>query len=118
MQESLAPEHGREVLSNTLEHFLNGRGISSECDSHLQPFRWNIADACLYIVGNPLDEIGTVFVLHVQHLLINFFCRHATTEQCCGSEVTAVAWVSCAHHIFGIEHLLSQLRNRESTILL
>merc|ERR1719238_1037274 len=30
MKESLAPEHGSEILGNALEHFLNRRRISSE----------------------------------------------------------------------------------------
>merc|ERR1712025_740710 len=50
VEESFATEHGCEVLGNALEHFLNGGGVSSEGNSHLQALWWNVADACLDVV--------------------------------------------------------------------
>merc|ERR1740120_101715 len=43
MQERLATEHRREVLSNTLEHLLDGRRIPRECHRHLQALRGDVA---------------------------------------------------------------------------
>merc|ERR1712113_531802 len=36
VQECFAPEHGREVLSHPLEHFLNCSTVSSEGNRHFQ----------------------------------------------------------------------------------
>merc|ERR1712066_189964 len=47
VEESLAAEHTSEVLSDTLEHLLDGSGVSEESDSHLQTLRRDIAHAGL-----------------------------------------------------------------------
>merc|ERR1712176_848744 len=52
MQESLAAEHRREVFSNTLEHLLNGRGISCESHRHLQTLWWDVAYTGFDVVWN------------------------------------------------------------------
>jgi len=62
MQEGLASEHGREVLSHTLEHLLDRSAVASKSHGHLQTFWWDIADAAFDVVRNPLDEItGILF---------------------------------------------------------
>ena len=33
------------------------------------------------VVRNPLDEVGGVLVLDVEHLLVNLLRRHAATEE-------------------------------------
>merc|ERR1719502_1839556 len=71
VQECFAAEHSREVLCHTLEHLLDCSGIAGKGDSHLQALWWNVTDACLDIVWNPLDKIRRILVLHVQHLLID-----------------------------------------------
>merc|ERR1712032_174992 len=73
VKECLAAEHGSEVLGNTFEHLLNGRGISQESNGHLKTLRRNVTNRSLDVVGNPLDKVGGVLVLHIQHLLINLF---------------------------------------------
>merc|ERR1711871_430343 len=43
VEESLATEHGGEVLGHTLEHLLNGCRVTGERHSHLQALRRNVA---------------------------------------------------------------------------
>merc|ERR1712216_335700 len=50
VQESLAPEHCGEVLGHTLEHLLNGCGVTSEGHGHFQALWRDIADAALNVV--------------------------------------------------------------------
>lgn len=54
MQESLASEHGCELVRDTLEDLLNGCVVSDEGDCHLKAAGWNIALSELNIVGDPL----------------------------------------------------------------
>ena len=53
MQEGLALEHGREVLSHTLEHHINPNAAANKSHGHLQTFWWDIADAAFDVVRNP-----------------------------------------------------------------
>merc|ERR1719469_1489478 len=87
MKESLAAEHGGELLSDTLEHFLDGGGVSEEGDGHLESLWWDVADAGLDVVGDPLNEVRGVLVLNVEHLLVNLLGGHAATEHGGGREV-------------------------------
>ena len=135
VQERLATKHRRKLLRDTLEQLLNRRavayqhrtplpisslpsGLTDEGRRHLQTTRWDIAHRRLHVVGNPFHEIRWVLVLHVQHLLIHFFHRHATTKYRCYGQVATVSWITGSHHVLGIEHLLRQLGHRECTVLL
>merc|ERR1719491_18976 len=118
VEERLASEHTSEILSNALEHLLDGGGVSEETTSHLQTLGRDIADGGLDVVRDPLHEVGRVLVLHVEHLFINLLGGHAPTEHSTSSQVSSVARVSGAHHVLGVEHLLSQLRNGECAVLL
>ena len=78
----------------------------------------DVANGRLDVVGDPLDEVGRVLVLDVEHLLVDFLGRHAAAEERGRGEVAAVARVGRAHHVLGVEHLLRQLRNGERAVLL
>jgi hypothetical protein len=80
VEESLSSEHSSELFSNTLEHFLNGSGITEEGNSHLESFGGNITNRRFNVVGDPFNKVRRVLVLNVQHLFINFFGRHSSSE--------------------------------------
>jgi hypothetical protein len=44
MEESLSSEHSSELFSDSLEHLLDGGGITNEGNSHLQSLWWNITN--------------------------------------------------------------------------
>merc|ERR1719486_1146202 len=118
MEEGLAAEHSSELLTDTLEHLLDGSGVSEESDGHLESLGWDIADGGLDVVGDPLNEVRGVLVLDVEHLLVNLLGGHAATEEGGGGEVAAVTGVGGAHHVLGIEHLGGEFGNGEGTVLL
>ena len=57
MQESLAPEHGSELLGDSLEELLDGGRVADEGGGHLETSGGNVTDGSLDIVGDPLHEI-------------------------------------------------------------
>merc|ERR1712072_391024 len=118
MEECFTAEHGSEEFCHALEHLLDRSGITEESYCHLQTLWWDVTDSSLDVVRDPLNEVGAVLVLHIEHLLVHFFGRHASTEQRSCGQIAAMARVSGAHHVFGVEHLLSQLWHCEGTVLL
>jgi hypothetical protein len=80
--------------------------------------RRKFTNAALHAVRNPLDEVGSIPRLNVQHLFVDLLRRHSATEVGQNCEVHSSARITGWHHIFVIEQLLGQLRNRQSAALL
>merc|ERR1719245_61515 len=71
VEESLPPEHGGELLGDSLEELLDGGGVADEGGGHLETSGWDVTDSSLDIVGDPLHEVGGVLVLDSEHMLVN-----------------------------------------------
>ena len=80
MEESLPPEHGSELLGDSLEQLLDCGGVADEGGGHLETSGGNVTDGGLDVVRDPLDKIGRILILHPEHLLVHLLHGHATTE--------------------------------------
>ena len=57
MQECLATEHDRELLSNTLLSLLNSCGVNNKSSGHLETIAWDVKNRYLHFVRDPLDKV-------------------------------------------------------------
>ena len=118
MEESLSAEHSGELLGDSLEEFLDGGAVSDEGGGHLQTTWWDVTDSGLHVVGDPFNEVAAVLVLDVQHLFVDLLHGHTSTEHGGDCEVSAVTRIAGSHHVLGVEHLLGELWDGESSVLL
>jgi hypothetical protein len=77
----------------------------------------DVTDRRLDVVRNPLYEVRTVLVLHVQHLFVDLSHRHATSEDGGHGQVAAMTGVTGSHHVLRVKHLLGQFGHRQGAVL-
>ena len=118
MQESLTPEHGRELLGDSLEQLLDGGAVADEGTGHLETTWWDVTHGRLDVVRDPFDEVAAVLVLYIQHLFVDLLHRHSTTEYRSYRQIATVTRIAGGHHILGVEHLLRKLWHRQGSVLL
>ena len=58
MKESLATEHGSELLGDALEELLDGGRVSDEGGGHFQALWWDVTNGSFDVVWNPLHKVG------------------------------------------------------------
>ena len=82
------PKHGSELFRDALEQFLNGSGITNKGCGHFESTRRNVTNCSFDIIGDPFNKVGRILILNIEHLLIHFFHRHASTENSSNGQIS------------------------------
>ena len=118
MEESLSSKHSCELFSDSLEHLLDGSWVSNKCNGHLKSLWWDITNGWFDVIGDPFNKVRRVLILDIEHLFVDFFGWHSSSEESWGSQISSVSWISSTHHILGIKHLLCEFWDCEGSVLL
>ena len=59
---------------------LDSSGVADEGGRHFESARGDVAQGGLDVVGQPLDEVRAILVLHVQHLVVHLLGRDLASE--------------------------------------
>lgn len=113
---SLSPVHRRELVSNTLEEGLDRGTVADESRRHFETTRRNVTLSGRNVSWDPLDEVARVLGLDSLELVLDFSHGDLSSEDTAHSEVSTVTGVGGGHHVLGVEHLLSKLRNGDSAV--
>src|ERR1700737_82442 len=107
-QESLATEHGAELLANTFEEFLNRSGIPNESRRHFQSPGRNAASSGKNVVGDPLDDfisrikcehtIARVLGLNTPHLFLDFLHADFSSEDGGDGQIPSLSGAGTSRH--------------------
>merc|ERR1740128_930201 len=111
VQESLPSEHSSKLLTDPLKKLLNSGRITNKRSAHFQTSWRNIANSGFHVIRDPFNKVTGVFVLNVQHLFVDLFHAHSSSEHGGNSQVSSVSWVASGHHVFSVEHLLGEFWN-------
>jgi hypothetical protein len=118
MQEGLSPEHGRELIGDTLEEDLDGGRVSDESGGHLETSRRNVTVSGLNVVGDPFNKVLRVLGLHGVHGLVDFLHRDLSSPVGGDGEVSTLSGIGSGHHVLGVEELTDELGNADGSVLL
>lgn len=118
VQESLSPEHGRELIGDSLEQDLDGGRVSDESGRHLKTSRRNVTVGGLDVVGNPFDKVLRVLGLHGVHGLVDFLHRDLSSPVSGDGEVSTLSGIGRGHHVLGVEELTHEFGNADGSVLL
>lgn len=93
MEESPTPEHGGELVADTLEKLLYGSAITNEGRRHSEATRHDVIVRRHNVVRYPFNEVGGVLVPDDANLILDLLHGNLTTVDGRASQVAAIAEV-------------------------
>lgn len=118
MQEGLSPEHGGELIGDSLEQDLDGGRVSDESGGHLEASGRNVTVSGLDVVGDPFNKVLRVLGLHVVHGLVDFLHGDLSSPVGGDGKVSTLSGIGRGHHVLGVEELVDEFGNADGSVLL